>query len=39
MGITDLQFIGAENTNQGEDAARQSREKAESAVKELAASW
>jgi len=39
MGITDLQFIAAENMNQGEDAARQSREKAESAIKELAASW
>jgi FMN-dependent NADH-azoreductase len=39
MGLTDLQFIAAENLNRGDDAARQSREKAENALKELAASW
>ena len=39
MGLTDLRFITAESLNQGEDAARQSKEKAENALKELAGSW
>ena len=39
MGVTDLKFITAENMNMGEDAARQSRHKAENALKELAGSW
>jgi FMN-dependent NADH-azoreductase len=39
MGVTDLQFVAAENMNMGKDAAQQSREKAESALKELATSW
>jgi FMN-dependent NADH-azoreductase len=39
MGVTDLKFVAAENMNMGEDAARQSRHKAENALKELAASW
>jgi len=39
IGLTDLHFIVADNLNQGDDAARQSREKAENALKELAAAW
>jgi len=39
IGLTDLQFVPAENVNQGEDAAKQSREKAENALKELASTW
>jgi FMN-dependent NADH-azoreductase len=39
IGLTDLQFIGADNLNQGEDTAKQSREKAENALKELAPVW
>jgi FMN-dependent NADH-azoreductase len=39
IGLTDLKFIAAESLNQGEDAARQSREKAENALRELAGSW
>ena len=39
MGVTDLQFVAAENMNRGEDAVRQSRHKAENALKELAGSW
>lgn len=39
MGLTDLQFVSMENMNQGENAARQSREKAEIAIRELAAAW
>ena len=39
IGMTDLIFVAADNMNQGEDAARLSREKAEHALKELATSW
>jgi FMN-dependent NADH-azoreductase len=39
MGLTDVRFITAENLGRGEDAARQSREKAENALRELAAAW
>jgi len=39
IGLTDLRFIAADNLNQGDEAARQSRERAENALKELAASW
>jgi FMN-dependent NADH-azoreductase len=39
MGVTDLRFVAADNLNQGADAARQSRERAETALKELAESW
>jgi FMN-dependent NADH-azoreductase len=39
IGLTDLTFVGAENLNQGEDAAKQSRERAQNALKELATSW
>jgi FMN-dependent NADH-azoreductase len=39
IGLTDLQFIAADSMNLGEDAAKHSREKAENALKELAAAW
>ena len=39
IGLTDLQFVAADSMNLGEAAARQSREKAENALKELAGSW
>jgi FMN-dependent NADH-azoreductase len=39
IGLTDLQFIAADSMNLGEGAAKQSREKAENALKELAATW
>ena len=39
IGLTDLQFVAADSMNQGEEAARQSREKAETALKELAEAW
>lgn len=39
IGVTDVQFVTADSMNQGESAAKQSREKAENALKELATSW
>ena len=39
IGVTDVQFVVADSMNQGEDAAKQSREKAANALKELAATW
>jgi FMN-dependent NADH-azoreductase len=39
IGVTDVQFVAADSLNMGEDAARHSREKAENALKELAATW
>jgi FMN-dependent NADH-azoreductase len=39
IGLTDLKFVMADNMNQGADAARNSREKAENALRELAATW
>ena len=39
IGLTDLQFVAADSMNLGEDAAGHSREKAETALKELAAAW
>ena len=39
MGLTDVQFVTADNLNQGESAARQSKERAENALRDLAASW
>jgi len=39
IGLTDLQFIAADSMNLGEDAAKHAREKAENALKELAAAW
>ena len=39
MGVTDVQFVTADSMNQGDDAAKASREKAEAALKALAATW
>ena len=39
MGVTDVQFVVADNMNQGEAAATQSRNKAENALNELASIW
>jgi FMN-dependent NADH-azoreductase len=39
IGVTDVLFVTADSMNQGESAAKQSREKAENALKELATSW
>jgi len=39
IGVTDVQFVVADSMNQGEDAAKLSRDKAESTLKELAATW
>jgi FMN-dependent NADH-azoreductase len=39
IGLTNVHFVIADNLNQGEDTAKQSREKAENALKELAGSW
>lgn len=39
IGVTDVQFVAADSMNQGESTAKQSREKAESALKELATTW
>ena len=39
IGVTDVQFVTADSMNQGESAAKQSREKAENMLKELATSW
>jgi FMN-dependent NADH-azoreductase len=39
VGVTDVQFVVADSMNQGEEAAKVSREKAEHALKELATTW
>jgi len=39
IGVTDVQFVVADSMNQGDDAAKLSREKAEIALKELASAW
>ncbi len=39
IGLTDLTFVAADSTNLGQEAAKHSREKAENALKELAATW
>jgi FMN-dependent NADH-azoreductase len=39
IGLTDIQFVTMESMDRGEGAARLSREKAESTIKELAATW
>jgi FMN-dependent NADH-azoreductase len=39
IGVTDVQFVVADSMNQGEDAAKHSREKAENSLRELAATW
>jgi FMN-dependent NADH-azoreductase len=39
IGVTDVQFVTADSLNQGDDAAKLSRQKAEDSLKELATSW
>jgi FMN-dependent NADH-azoreductase len=39
IGVTEVLFIGADNLNQGDNAAKLSREKAENALTELASTW
>jgi len=39
IGVTDVQFVVADSMNQGEDAAKVSREKADNTLKELAGTW
>jgi FMN-dependent NADH-azoreductase len=39
IGLTDLHFVTADSMNLGEDAAKNSREKAENALKELTTTW
>jgi FMN-dependent NADH-azoreductase len=39
IGLDDVRFVVADNLNQGEDAARLSREKAENTLRELASTW
>jgi FMN-dependent NADH-azoreductase len=39
MGVTEVEFVVAENLNRGEHAARLSRERAENALRDLAAAW
>lgn len=39
IGVTDVLFVVADSMNQGEDAAKLSRQKAENALIELATTW
>jgi FMN-dependent NADH-azoreductase len=39
IGLDDVRFIAADSLNLGEDAAKHSREQAENALRELAATW
>ncbi len=39
IGVTDVRFVSADNLNFGEDAVRQSRERATNALRDLAATW
>jgi len=39
IGVTEVRFVAADSMNLGEDAAKVSREKAESALKELVTTW
>jgi FMN-dependent NADH-azoreductase len=39
IGITEVHFVAAESLHRGEDAARQSRERCEYELREMAASW
>jgi FMN-dependent NADH-azoreductase len=39
IGITDVQFVTADSLNRGEDAARQSRERCQYELRELAGTW
>lgn len=39
LGVTDVLFVTADSMNQGEDAAKLARQKAENALTELATTW
>ncbi len=39
IGVTDVHFVVADSMNQGDDSAKLSRQKAENALTELAATW
>ena len=39
IGVTDVHFVVADSMNQGEDAAKLSRQKAENTLAELATTW
>jgi FMN-dependent NADH-azoreductase len=39
IGVSDVKFVTADNLNKGDAAAKLSREKAETALRELATSW
>lgn len=39
IGVTDVQFVVADSMNQGDDAAKLSREKAELTLRNLATTW
>ena len=39
MGVTDVQFVVADNMNKGDEPARLSRERAENRLKDLATTW
>jgi FMN-dependent NADH-azoreductase len=39
MGVTDVNFVVADNMNKGDEPAKFSRERAENRLKELAATW
>jgi FMN-dependent NADH-azoreductase len=39
IGVTDVQFIGADSLNMGDDATKLAQEKAEREIRELAPTW
>ncbi|MEJ0000503.1 MAG: FMN-dependent NADH-azoreductase [Verrucomicrobiota bacterium] len=39
IGLTDVEYLTADNVNRGEDAARQSKERAENALRDLVPRW
>jgi FMN-dependent NADH-azoreductase len=39
IGVTDVRFITADNMNKGDEPAKLSRERAETALRDLAAAW
>jgi FMN-dependent NADH-azoreductase len=39
IGVTEVQFVTADNLNLGDDPARQSKQRAENALREVAAGW
>jgi len=39
IGVTDVRFVTADNMNKGDEPAKLSRERAETALKDLASTW